>query len=320
MTTISRAWLFSVVVLCVVASVWFLHDESSSADSTNIDVVKNTKALKVDVAVKKNIAQLMQDKGIDAHIDKIFLETDKKHKLTPATCEDIQQQINSHPGVEEYHQFQQGLSAGLIDSYYEQLSMEELLTEAQAANVTAMRMLSRKHLWYAQFQSYNRPDKDLFSEKLKDRSALAKSRYWNEQAGLHGYVGAFFGFAFTYNIELSELKQQLTDSPEHDSEISEQIRELEYLMAAYMQLALNVMPQLTDILYPLQMLIQQLQAGGASGQVYDQREYEQIYQNVYVQWLDKRAQLGLPPQFEFPLTQDIEQLMKLEKQMFSCYR
>ncbi|HEX5792154.1 MAG TPA: hypothetical protein VFY01_02685 [Rheinheimera sp.] len=270
--------------------------------------------------VKKNIAQVTPNKESHARVDKTLSEPDNAQQITSGACEDIQQQINTHPAAEEYQHFQQGLSPELIDSYYEQLSMEELLTEAQAANVAAMLMLSRKHLWYAQFQSYNKPDKDLFAERLKDRSALAQSRYWNEQAGLHGYIGAFFGFAFTYNIELSELKQQLTESPELESEISEQIKELEYLMAAYMQLALDVMPQLTDILYPLQMHIQQLQAGGASGLAFNQQEYEQIYQNVYAQWREKRAQLGLPSQFEFSLTPGITHLMKLEKQMFSCYR
>ena len=197
--------------------------------------------------------------------------------------------------------------------------MEELLAEAQAANVTAMRMLARKHLWYAEFQSYDRPEKDISKGKL-NRSALAQARYWNEQAGLHGYVGSFFSFSVIYHTELTALQQQLTDAPELESEISNQIKELKYLMAAYMQLALDVMPQLTDMLYPLQIHLQQLQADGVNGQAYDQQEYEQIYQNVYAQWHDKRAQLGLPPQFEFLLTRGIEQLMKLEKQMFSCYR
>lgn len=319
---ISKAQLFSVaVVLCVVLSGWFWHNNTPPVSSIDADIGKDTADLTLDVT--DDVAEHGEAPVTPANDEPALandISFDSAQQSVQVECEDIQQQINSHPAAEEFRQFNQSLSSELIDSYYEQLNMDELLAEAQTANVSAMRMLSEKYLRYAQFQSYSEPDKNLFDERLKDRSALAQSRYWNEQAGLHGYVGAFFGFAFTYSIEISELTQQLNESPELESELAVQIRDLEYQLAAHMQLAFDVMPQLTDILLPLEMKIKHWQAGGASGLPFEPQEYEQRYQDLYAQWQYKRAQLGLPPQFEFSLTPGVRQLMALEKQLYNCYR
>ena len=310
--------LFTVaVVLSVAASGWFWHDNSSPIDSIDAGIGKGNVTPTIDIAEnsKAPIALVREDPVMANDIP-----SDSAQQSVQVECEDIQQQINTHPAAEEFRQFNQSLSSELIDSYYEQLNMDELLAEARTANVSAMRMLSEKYLRYAQFQSYSKPDKSLFDERLKDRSALAQSRYWNEQAGLHGYVGAFLGFAFTYSIEISELTRQLNESPELSNELAVQIRDLEYQLAAYMQLAFDVMPQLSDILLPLEMQIKQLQAGGASGLPFEPQEYEQIYRDLYAQWQYKRAQLGLSPQFEFALTPGVRQLMALEKQLYNCQR
>ena len=315
---ISRARLFTVaVVLSVVVSGWFWHDNSSPADSIDAGIGKGNVTPTIDIAENSKAPIALVREGPVMAND---ISSDSAQQSAQVECEDIQQQINSHPAAEEFRQFNQSLSSELIDSYYEQLNMDELLAEARTANVSAMRMLSEKYLRYAQFQSYSKPDKSLFDERLKDRSALAQSRYWNEQAGLHGYVGAFLGFAFTYSIEISELTRQLNESPELSNELAVQIRDLEYQLAAYMQLAFDVMPQLSDILLPLEMQIKQLQAGGASGLPFEPQEYEQIYRDLYAQWQYKRAQLGLPPQFEFALTPGVRQLMALEKQLYNCQR
>lgn len=304
--------------LAVIGAVWFGYDKAVVVDATGAIEDKSVSATEISTKALSSVVTKPAEQS-QALAGVRLAETDNLTQLTSSACEALKQQIDSHPSSDEYQQFLQQLSSGLIDSYYEQLSMEELMAEAQAANVTAMRMLSRKYLWYAEFQSYDRPGKNQFSDGLKDRSALAQSRYWNEQAGLHGYGGAFLFFAHSYNIELSALRQQLADSPQNETELSEQIRELEYLMTAHLQLAFDVMPQLTDLLFPLQEIIQKMRELGVSNQSYDAQEFEQVYQSIYTQWREKRAQLGLAPQIEFAVSSGIRQLMKMEKQMSGCY-
>ena len=234
----------------------------------------------------------------------------------PKNCEIFANQLNNHPAREQFIIWlEQELSADLRNSYYQGLKMDELLHQAQAADVNAMRMLAEKYLNYAEFQQYKTPAQQQTSIQL-DHSALAQGRYWAEQAALHGYGGAFMSLLVrSYLIELLDLNRQLTASPQHAAAITDQITDTEILLLAYGHLSLEVMPQLANMNYPLRMQLQQEVLSAE-----ESARFDEIYPNLLQEWRSKRAMLGQPAELNYVVPAEFEQFIQLQNADISCAR
>ncbi len=135
------------------------------------------------------------------------ISAEPEEPVANQNCQALERALQSHPARDQFQDwYHQELSADLHDSYYQRLSMEELLQQAQAADVSAMRLLAEKYLRYARFQRYDEPV-ELQQNAVLDRSALAQARYWAEQAALHGYGGAFLLLAKMYFVELEDFNR-----------------------------------------------------------------------------------------------------------------
>ena len=227
-------------------------------------------------------------------------------------CQTLLQALQNHPARDQFQDwYQQELSADLHDSYYQRLSMEELLQQAQAADIHAMRMLAEKYFRYARFQRYDQPVEQQ-QQAVLDRSALAQARYWAEQAALHGYGGAFMLLAGMYFVELEDFNRRLISAQQQQA-LAEQINDTELMIRAYLSLSIEVMPQLHDLLYPVRHHLQQSPLPAE-----DRALFDDIFQNLFQEWQYKRALLGLAPELEFFMPAEVESYIQLENELHKC--
>ncbi|SNY52892.1 hypothetical protein SAMN06297280_2247 [Arsukibacterium tuosuense] len=310
--------LTAVAIAIAIVALWLLHPRDKALTATEslpLSTEQRVPARDTAPVIAGHTGKPLAESPTEQD-DNATLLADVSPELTETAasqkCQALEQALANHPASEQvkgwYHK---ELSADLHDSYYQRLSMDELLQQAQAADISAMRMLAEKYLRYARFQRYDRPVEPPQNAVL-DRSALAQARYWAEQAALHGYGGAFMLLAEMYFLELEDLNRQLTSAQQQHT-LADQIIDTELLMRAYLSLSVEVMPQLHDFLYPVRVQLQQSPVPAESRELFDD-----IFQNLLQEWQHKRALMGLAPELEFFIPAEVESYIQLENQLHNC--
>ena len=315
----SRRNIFIVLLVIVIVAMWYGY----SADNILTDAEQKQPSYEL----KKNVTeitttsidppkvQLSEKKNEGGH-SPVLLSSSMPVEITytEQNCVDIAERVKNHSGRTAFlHWYRQELDAELDNSYYQTLSIDQLVEQAQAADVLAMRMLAERYLTYARYQHFSKPATQHVSERL-DRSALGQARYWAEQAALNGYGGAFVSLlAMSYMVELEDINRKLAANPAQVEILHDQQTDVALNAQAYLTLSVEVMPQLQEFLLPLRM---QLSKSELSTE--EQARFDEIYPKLTSEWRDKRALLGLPAELEFNIPVEVEQYIQLLNSEVSC--
>ncbi|WP_214001146.1 hypothetical protein [Arsukibacterium sp.] len=308
-----------VLVVIVIVAMWYGY----SADNILTDAEQKQPSHEL----KKNVTeitttsitppdgQLTENKNEGGH-SPVLSSSSKPVEITYSeqNCIDIAERVKNHSGRTAFlHWYRQELEAELDNSYYQTLSIDQLVEQAQAADVLAMRMLAERYLTYARYQHFSKPAAQHFSERL-DRSALAQARYWAEQAALHGYGGAFMSLlAMSYMVELEDINRQLEANPAQVEILHDQQTDVALNAQAYLTLSVELMPQLHEFLLPLRTQLSKTELSTE-----EQARFDEIYPKLRSEWRGKRALLGLPAELEFNIPVEVEQYIQLENELHNC--
>tara|TARA_R110002126_G_scaffold119373_4_gene260215 strand:+ start:4300 stop:5244 length:945 start_codon:yes stop_codon:yes gene_type:complete len=306
------------LVAIAIVALWlgYPRDKAATADeSLRVSTEERVTAQLTNPSIAGDTGKPLS-KNLPQQGDSATLHTDVSPELTDTSadqnCQALEQALQSHPAKDQFQDwYQKELSADLHDSYYQRLSMEELLQQAQGADVSAMRLLAEKYLRYARFQRYDEPV-ELQQSAVLDRSALAQARYWAEQAALHGYGGAFMLVAKMYFVELEDFNRQVKSEQRQDA-LAEQINDTKLMIRAYLSLSVELMPQLYDFLYPVRIQLQQ-----SPVPVENRALFDDIFQNLFQEWQQKRALMGVAPELEFFIPAEVESYIQLENKLYKC--
>ena len=307
-----------VLVAIAIVALWlgYPRDKAATAnESLRVSTEERVTAQDTNPSIAGNpgkpLSENLPEQG-DITVLPADISAEPEEPVANQNCQALEQALQSHPARDQFQDwYQKELSADLHDSYYQRLSMEELLQEAQAADIHAMRMLAEKYLRYALFQRYDQPDKQQQSTVL-DRSALAQARYWAEQAALHGYGGAFLQLAEMYFVDWKDAERQLAPE-QREADLDEQVNDTQLMVRAYLQLSIDVMPDLFDLLYPLRE-----QLGNDKLSTEQLTRFNEMYPTLRSEWREKRAMLGLPAELEFNIPVEVEQYIQLLNREVSC--
>lgn len=307
-----------IIIVSLLLTGWLLYSGQTAKPSLSVSHPEPEPAVSTVEVSATTAAEPISD-GVEHHQPLAELTEQQQGSAVAAAtdksaCAALSKQIDTHPLFKDFIAWNEQVSPNITHTLHDERSMDQLMLEAQAGDVLAMRTLSRNYRWYALYGHYSTPDASQEVNPDIDTSALAKARYWMEQAGLHGYAGAFFQLATFTQAETQVLIQAEKSGRLSKDEFAERMEENDLRTLTYFRLALQMMPNMRDHLYALELMLPKQALPEPR-----QKLFDDMYQQLEREWRSKRELLGLPAELDIAVPAEFAELVQLNKAKMQCY-